>query len=193
MTDKVLKALTIAVQNAESLQVKAGVFAESHYPDGTPVAHIAAIQEFGTVINVPEHTKSLYFRQSKNGEVSPRFVKKSESNFMQKATVKAHTIVIPPRPTFRPAINDHEKEWQNTVVNGLKKGDSTRGVLLRVGEQIKGDIVGNIYAIQEPPLAPRTIAARRKRGKTSTKPLIDTARLVKSISFEVSEIEHKST
>lgn len=44
---KGLAALQKALKEIETKQVKVGFFETSHYPDGTPVAYVAAIQEFG--------------------------------------------------------------------------------------------------------------------------------------------------
>ena len=44
---KGLAALQKALKEIETKQVKVGFFETSHYTDGTPVAYVAAIQEFG--------------------------------------------------------------------------------------------------------------------------------------------------
>ncbi|MBF0273468.1 MAG: phage virion morphogenesis protein [Magnetococcales bacterium] len=59
----------------------------------------AAIQQFGGSIPVHARSQTLYFKQNaRTGTVGNRFVKKSQSNFAQWATMGAHAIHIPPRP-----------------------------------------------------------------------------------------------
>lgn len=41
------KILDAALKDLSKVQGKVGWFASAHYPDGTPVAYVAAIQEFG--------------------------------------------------------------------------------------------------------------------------------------------------
>jgi hypothetical protein len=43
MADKVMDALNAIASNVESLQVKAGFIDGATYPDGTPVAMVAAV------------------------------------------------------------------------------------------------------------------------------------------------------
>lgn len=47
MADKVMDALNGIASNIESLQVKAGFIDGATYPDGTPVAMVAAVNEYG--------------------------------------------------------------------------------------------------------------------------------------------------
>ena len=47
MADKVMDALNAIASNVESLQVKAGFIDGATYPDGTPVAMVAAVNEYG--------------------------------------------------------------------------------------------------------------------------------------------------
>jgi hypothetical protein len=46
MADKVMDALNAIASNVESLQVKAGFIDGATYPDGTPVAMVAAVDEW---------------------------------------------------------------------------------------------------------------------------------------------------
>ena len=43
----VRERITLAAQELAGLQTKVGYFESNKYPDGTPVAYVAAIQEFG--------------------------------------------------------------------------------------------------------------------------------------------------
>lgn len=65
---------------------------------GTNLAY-AAIHHFGGTIPVHARSQQMYFRHDRrSGTVGNRFVKKSRSNFAQRATIGAHDITIPARP-----------------------------------------------------------------------------------------------
>lgn len=91
---------------------------------------------------------------------------------------------IPARPFMRPTIAKQQGEWKKLTEQGAKQillGKQTAGdVLEAIGLKAAGDVRKTISQVYEPPLSPRTIAARlakRKDKKTVgnlTKPLIDT-------------------
>jgi phage virion morphogenesis protein len=59
----------------------------------------AGVHQGGDTITRYARSTSVYRRyDAKTGEVSPRFVKKSTSNFAQRVTIGEHTITIPARP-----------------------------------------------------------------------------------------------
>ena len=58
----------------------------------------AAIHQFGGEFQRQARQGTVYFKQSKKGEVGRRFVKKTESNFAQDVNIGAYTIRIPSRP-----------------------------------------------------------------------------------------------
>lgn len=64
---------------------------------GTNVAY-AAIHQFGGSIERAAATRTLYFRQRKDGRVGNRFVGKSRANFAQDVQVGPSTQQIPARP-----------------------------------------------------------------------------------------------
>lgn len=76
----------------------------AHQVEGTSLlvgtnAKYGAIHQFGGDIEVPEHTREVYFRTNKDQtEVEPLFVEKRKSNFAQTVTIPAHTVHIPARP-----------------------------------------------------------------------------------------------
>lgn len=94
-----------------------------------------------------------------------------------------------PRPFFRNAIAEHESEWTDAISRGLAKGIDARDVLAAVGEVIVGDVVQSISTLMDPPIKGSTIAARKRRGNDSTKPLVDTKVMIRDVHYEVSEIE----
>lgn len=137
---------------------KVGWFKEQKYNDknGTPVAYVATIQEYGYA--------------PKN---------------------------IPARPFMRPTIAAKQNEWKAIAQQGAEqivKGNQTvNGVLELLGQKAAGDIKRTITRITEPPLSPKTIAARRaKRSDHNTiglltKPLIDTGYMLNSLTNVVED------
>jgi len=98
-------------------------------------------------------------------------------------------LKIPPRPFFRSAIANKEEEWKKTLTEGMKSGDAVDDVLAITGEIIKGDIVESIASLYYPTLAQHTIERRRARGNYSTKPLVDTKVLIRSVDMRVENFE----
>lgn len=94
-----------------------------------------------------------------------------------------------PRPFFRNAISEHEKEWSDTIARGFRAGLPLEQILEVVGAQIRGDVQESIATLMEPPIRKSTIAARRARGNASTKPLVDTKVMIGDVNYEVGEIE----
>ncbi|EOC9365103.1 phage virion morphogenesis protein [Enterobacter asburiae] len=81
---------------------------------GTNVRY-ARIHNEGGVIKHEARTTDLYFKQYKNGSVSRQFVKKRNSNFVQSATIGAHTVNMPARP-FLQLIAEDIKELESTAI-----------------------------------------------------------------------------
>lgn len=102
---------------------------------------------------------------------------------------------IPPRPHGRPTIERRKKVWAKIAESEAKKifeGKQTgAGAMEVIGLQAAGDWRETITQIFEPPLSPKTIAARvrkMKGGKTIgnlTKPLIETKTMLNSLTNTV--------
>lgn len=137
-----------------SVQGKVGFFESAKYPDGTPVAYVASIHEFG---------------YSEGG--------------------------IPPRPFMRTTANEQGQNWSEAFGKGAKaiaRGTFTaHQVMDAVGQLAAGDIRKKISEIQQPPLQEATVKARKRRYKDRkttgnlTKPLVDTAVMVNSVTNTV--------
>lgn len=80
---------------------------------GTNVRY-GRIQNEGGEIKHEARTTNLYFKQYKTGGVSRQFVKKRNSNFVQSATIGAHTIKMPARPYLQ-LTSDDIGELENTA------------------------------------------------------------------------------
>ncbi|MGV3346410.1 hypothetical protein ACGVWS_11965 [Enterobacteriaceae bacterium LUAb1] len=148
MAGKILDFLNKTEEELSSKQVKVGFIDGATYPDGTSVAMVAAINEYGNPANNQ-----------------------------------------PPRPFFRNAVSEKQKDWSDTVSRGLRAGKSVDTVLEAVGAQVQGDVQESISELMEPALSPTTISMRRSRGNVSVKPLVDTRVMIGDVNYEVGNIE----
>lgn len=127
--------------------VSVGWFASAKYPDGTPVAGVAVVQEFGT----------------------------SDGR-------------IPPRPFARPTIAANGKpggRWSQAVAQSMRKSKSIEQTAHTLGNFVRGDMQEAIARVTTPELAEATKEARRSRGNSSTKPLVDTRVMMPTLNYEV--------
>lgn len=164
--------------------VKAGVLEGANgYDNGASAALVAAVNEYGGTLTIPEHKQKLYFKQGKNGSVSTRFVKKSKSNFVQETIVGEHSVTIPPRPFMRHTFDTRKDEWVKELAGLLAAGESPKKALELVGTLMEDDIKAAINepaSDWKPANSPATL-----RRKHSTIPLIDNSILLKAIAYEV--------
>ncbi len=148
-----------------------GFLENEDYEDGTPVAMVAAIQEFGA--------------PAKN---------------------------IPPRPFFRTMVKKQSGHWGDDIGQRLvATGYDATNTLNSMGEEISAELQKSIVSTNSPPLSPVTVMLRGMRskgvkitgktvgeaaqrvaeGKTnygaSTKPLIDTGQMLRSVGHEIEE------
>lgn len=164
-------------------RVMVGFFEDATYPDGTSVAMVAAVQEYGARIQVEAGTTTVFRSIDKDGEFlkGGKFVKKAKSNFATTHAVPAHTIVIPARPFFRNGIAKNFKGWGELISRNLKRyGYDAQRTLEAVGDVVIGQFKQSIKDTNSPPLAPSTV-----RAKGFDKPLIDTAHMLDSIDKDV--------
>jgi hypothetical protein len=95
---------------------------------------------------------------------------------------------IPARPFVRPAFDAHRKEYQTALAKGmvgvLAGRDDYDKLLGRIGAKAAADMKAYVTAGPHipPPLKPATVVA-----KGSDRPLVDTGRMVGSISWQVEE------
>lgn len=87
----------------------------------------------------------------------------------------------PPRPFFRNMISKESPNWPLRMAALAKKLNyDGEQVLAIMGEDVKGALQQSINNLTDPALAPSTIA-----DKGFAKPLIDTGKMIHSISYEV--------
>lgn len=150
-------ALMQAIKELDGYEAKTGWFESSVYPTGTPVAYVAAIQEYG---------------YAPGG--------------------------IPPRPFMRPTIDHERAKWRALMLSGSKAilagNETAYSVLNKISALAAGDVAKTIASITSPPLKPATIAARARKRKdrtvtaTLSKPLVDTALMINSITNVVEKV-----
>ena len=89
---------------------------------------------------------------------------------------------IPPRPFFRTTVSEQKKNWVLSVQNLMKIHNDPKQVMGLIGVHMQEQIVQSINTWSDPPNAPYTI---EKKG--SSKPLIETGVLMRSIKSEVGD------
>lgn len=145
MSPEVAAKLQI-IDDLATMKVEAGWFPSARYEDGTPVAYVAMVQEFG-----------------------------SES------------AGIPPRSFMRSTVAAKKPEWNQKMVAVLGRAASASAVLETLGAVVAGDLRETIASIYSPPLDPKTIKARQRRGNSNAKPLVDTRILLPTLTHLVSQ------
>ena len=163
--------------------LKVGFLENAKYPDGTSVAMVAMINEFGATINREAGQVTIYRQMNKAGTGflrKGRFVSKSKANFASTHAHDAYQINIPPRPFFRTMIAKNQSSWGPATAKLLKQGMKPSTALETTGEVIAGQLRESITAMKTPPNAPSTI---RKKGFDD--PLIDSGYMLSRVDFEV--------
>ena len=97
---------------------------------------------------------------------------------------------IPPRPFLIPGVENAQPEVLDEFRGGAKAardGNTGQGErsMVRAGLKAQNAVRAKIQDGPFQPLAPRTLAERRKRGRTGEKPLLDTGQLRNSVSFVI--------
>ncbi len=104
---------------------------------------------------------------------------------------------IPARPFMRPTIQEQQNKWLNTAskvsAQVLEGKLSAHNAMEIIAIQAENDVLKKIKSIYEPPLSPYTIARRLSKYKNQskignlTKPLVDTGRMIGTLTHEVSK------
>ena len=186
----VLREITAKLSGNNTVQV--GFIRNATEENGMPVPVIAAINEFGATVTIPEHEVTVYRKISKTGEFiagkldedgnrtgGSQFVKRKESNYATTHKVPEYTVKIPARPYFRGMIAKESPHWGDDLGKILvaTNYDLDRSLDL-MGEEINGELIESIRNFTDPPNAPSTIA---KKGYDS--PLRHTKTMLKSTSW----------
>ncbi|WP_212376950.1 hypothetical protein [Acetobacter persici] len=161
--------------------VKAGFFKTATEADGTPVASIAAVQEFGAVV------------QGRGGHpivIPPRpFLRQTIArcrNAWVRQLADALRVSLRTRAGTSSggagATQSSSESLQNfnTFLRTLTARASTSQALTAVGHSMQADITDTIRQTHTPPNAPSTV-----RHKGFDNPLVETGTLQNSVSFQV--------
>ena len=97
---------------------------------------------------------------------------------------------IPARPFMQPGIEAVKSKIAVSLQHGARGALNGEQEAVEKGLNIAGlaaqaSIRGKINEGIPPPLSPRTIAARKSRGRTGVKPLVDTGQLRNAINYVV--------
>src|SRR5882672_9569301 len=97
---------------------------------------------------------------------------------------------IPPRPFMEPGIKDAKAGIEESLKRaGLAALDGNADQMMKslhaAGIKAASGVKNKINSNIPPPLGKSTLAARRRRGRTGTKTLIDTGQLRNSITYVV--------
>ena len=187
--DKLQRYLQEIAANLATLgtnpSVRIGFLEGSIYDDGTPVAQIAAINEFGATINREPSSVTIYRIPKSGGGFlrGGKFVKRRlKSAVASTHAVGAYSITIPPRPFFRSMIKAKAPTWSDTIAAALRLSQYNAGKTLKLmGELISAQLRQSIRDTNSPPNAPSTIARKK-----AAKPLIDTGFMFKQVDYETS-------
>lgn len=186
---KIARALDDRAKLFEGRVAKVGIPAGKRYEDGTSIAYVAAIQEFGTT--VPAH--SVETKNAKALSIP------TENGVIFRKRASIPEVVIPPRPFMRNTRAAKEREWARELTEGaeavVKRRIGLEQMLDAVGHGAAMDIVRTIADRVQPPLKPSTIRNRVMRAQqanpkfgkkslpvTISTPLDDTGALVAHIS-----------
>lgn len=150
-----------ALRGLDGIQGKTGFFETAKYADGTPVAYVATIQEFGAIAMNLGAAAGAY----QNGGDG----------------VAGKPAIIPARPFMRPTVAAQGANWVKLLGAGAKSvltgGATPVQVMEAVTLKAAGDVAKTIASITNPPLSPLTIAR-----KGSKKPLVDTGLMIQSVT-----------
>lgn len=154
-TDIGYKSLMQRLTELSKKEVAVGVPASTTAKDGVSLALIAAVHEFGTIINMPGRGEG-----------------------------EGYSITIPQRSFLRSTLQDNQelikKLADDLAKQVIKNKLSPTDALNRLGHAVVGLVQKKIQTGNFVPNAPSTI-----RKKKSSRPLIDTGHLRQSITHKV--------
>lgn len=171
-------------QKQSDYLIQAGWFEESKYDNGAPIGGIAAVQNYGAVINQNVTEKQRKFFMAALGI------------YLRKTTANLH-IVIPPTHFMEKCQEENKEKWRKLIQQAWQSvllGNITPDKAMEmIGLQIEGDIAKSIAAVNNPPLKENTIKQRRNQYKDKkttgslTKRLVSQGIMLDSVSHKVTK------
>lgn len=169
------KLAEIAKKLGDGGTLRAGFLENATYPDGTNVAEVAAVQEYGARITHPGGTRYVIGSDGMATFVKHDFVGPVHG------TTESHVINVPARSFFRTMIAKKGPKWGEALGKIAVACDyDIDKTLGQMGEGIKGQLQKSIKDVTSPPLKPSTVKA-----KGFSKPLVDTGQMQNSVDYEV--------
>ena len=186
------------LKELNDFEIQAGWFEDSRYDANTPVAGIAAVQNFGATIDCPGGTP--YFIGS---DGLAQFVSKNSvtGRYLIKngLVTKQHWITIPARPFMEYAKARIQGEEGKEIllqefIRVFSGKQTTKQAAARLKEWVVNIIKEEIQKMQTPALAASTVRNRKKRyssktkkanPKTTAKPLVDTGIMLAEVQGKV--------
>jgi hypothetical protein len=177
------KLREIAEKAGAPKTLRVGFLEDATYPDGTPVAQIAAVNEYGGTATVPSHDVTINRSIRADGEFNKngKFVKADKANFSTTHHVEEYTIETPARPFFRDMVQKNKGAWGGELGKIIVAADYDEEIALgRMGQHISEQLQASIRGFSDPANAKSTIA---KKG--FDKPLVETAHMQNSTGSDV--------
>lgn len=105
----------------------------------------------------------------------------------------APEVNIPARPHLKPGVRDVKERIADLLKQAGRlalegRPDAVMRAYNAVGLTAQSAIKARVRAGIPPPLAESTLAARRRRGRTGTKPLIDTGQYLAAITYVIQTV-----
>ncbi|CUJ98274.1 Uncharacterised protein [Achromobacter sp. 2789STDY5608615] len=104
-------------------------------------------------------------------------------NGSPKANIPARPFLVPGVENVQPEIVEDFRGGAKAALDGNAAG--VERALVRAGLRAQSSVRAKIQDGPFDPLAPRTLADRKKRGRTGEKPLLDTGQLRNSVTYVV--------
>lgn len=143
-------------QKQSDYLIQAGWFEDTKYDNGAPVGGIAAVQNYGAVINQNVTEKQRKFFMAALGI------------YLRKTTSNLH-IVIPPTHFMEKCQEENKEKWRKLIQQAWQSvllGNITPDKAMEmIGMQIEGDIAKAIADVNSPPLKENTIKLKRSQYK----------------------------
>lgn len=178
------------LKELKDFKISAGWFENSRYDAETPIAGIAAVQNYGASINNPGGTPYFISELAKRAV----FVHKNTPFSIGLPLTKPHNIIIPPRPFFDNAKRriqgvEGKKILLGEMIKVFEGKQTMEQAANKLGMWLQKVIQEEIKKISAPPLAPSTIRQRNsqydsKSKNKSTKPLNDSGLMFNSVQYK---------
>jgi len=177
------KLREIAERAGAPKAVRVGFLEGATYPDGTPVALVAATNEFGGSVTVPAHDVTINRNINKDGSFANdgKFAKADKANFQTTHHVEEYTIEIPARPYFRSMVEKNKGAWSSDLGKIIVASNYDQDLSLgRMGKRIEDQLQESIREFNYPENAKSTVD---KKGFND--PLVDSAHMLNSVASEI--------